>query len=52
MLIASHILTDLADVCTGCIIIEKGRLVKEVRGDLGNVDLERLFLESTKGDVQ
>ena len=52
VLIASHILTDLADVCTGCIIIEKGRLVKEVRGDLGNVDLERLFLESTKGDVQ
>ena len=52
VLIASHILTDLADVCTGIIIIEKGRLVKEVRGDLGNVDLERLFLESTKGDVQ
>ena len=52
VLIASHILTDLADVCTGCIIIEKGRLVKDVRGDLGNVDLERLFLESTKGDVQ
>ena len=52
VLIASHILTDLADVCTGCIIIEKGRLVKDVRGDLRNVDLERLFLESTKGDVQ
>lgn len=52
VLIASHILTDLADVCTGCIIIEKGRLVKDVRGDLRNVDLERMFLESTKGDVQ
>ena len=52
VLIASHILTDLADVCTGCIIIEKGCLVKDVRGDLRNVDLERLFLESTKGDVQ
>lgn len=52
VLISSHILSDLADICTGCLIIEKGRLVKELKGDLKNVDLEQVFLESTKGEVQ
>lgn len=52
VLISSHILADLNEICTGCIVIEKGRLVKRIDGDLKSVDLERVFLESTKGDVQ
>ena len=52
VLISSHILADLNEICTCCIVIEKGRLVKRIDGDLKSVDLERIFLESTKGDVQ
>lgn len=52
VLISSHILADLNEICTGCIVIEKGRLVKRVDGNLKELDLERIFLESTKGDVQ
>lgn len=52
VLISSHILSDLADICTGCLIVEKGKKVKELKGDLKNVDLEQVFLESTKGEVQ
>lgn len=52
VMIASHILADLNEICTGCIVIEKGRLVKRVDGNLKELDLERIFLESTKGDVQ
>ena len=52
VLISSHILADLNEICTGCIVIEKGRLVKRIDGDLRSVDLEQIFLESTKGDVQ
>ena len=52
VLISSHILADLNEICTGCLVIEKGRLVKRIDGDLKSVDLEQIFLESTKGDVQ
>lgn len=52
VLISSHILADLNEICTGCIVIEKGRLVKKIEGGLKGIDLEQVFLESTKGDVQ
>ena len=52
ILIASHILADLNEICTGCLVIEKGRLVKRLDGDLKSVDLEQVFLEATEGDVQ
>ena len=52
ILIASHILADLNEICTGCLVIEKGRLVKRIDGDLKSIDLEQVFLEATKGDVQ
>ena len=52
VLISSHILADLNEICTGCLVIEKGRLVKRIDGDLKSVDLDQILLESTKGDVQ
>jgi len=52
VLISSHILADLNEICTGCLVIEKGRLVKRIDGDLKGIDLEQVFLESTKGEVQ
>lgn len=52
VLISSHILADLSEICTGCIIIEKGRLVKQLSGELKNMDLESAFMEFTKGEVQ
>ena len=52
ILISSHILADLNEICTGCLIVEKGRLVKKITGDLRGIDLESVFIESTRGDVQ
>lgn len=52
ILVSSHILQDLNEICTGCIIVEKGRLVKKIEGSLKGLDLESVFMESTKGDVQ
>lgn len=52
VLVSSHILADLNEVCTGCLIVEKGRLVKRMDGDLRGIDLEQVFLSSTKGEVQ
>ena len=52
ILVSSHILSDIAEICTGCIIIEKGRLLKKIDGDLSGVDLEKVFMETTKGEVQ
>ena len=52
ILISSHILSDLNEICTGCIILEKGRLVRKLEGDLRNIDLESVFMELTKGEVQ
>ena len=52
VLVSSHILSDLNEICTGCIIIEKGKLVKRIEGSLKNMDLESVFMELTKGEVQ
>ena len=52
VLISSHILSDLNEICNGCLIVERGRLVKRIDGDLKNMDLESVFLEFTKGEVQ
>lgn len=52
LLIASHILSDLEDLCNGCLILERGRLVKRIEGSLKGVDLEAVFMENTAGDVQ
>ena len=52
VLISSHILADLNEICSGCIIIEMGRLVKRIDGSLKNLDLESVFMELTKGEVQ
>ena len=50
--ISSHILADLNEICSGCVIIERGRLVKNIEGGLKGMNLEEVFLESTKGEVQ
>jgi len=50
--ISSHILADLNEICTGCVIIERGRLVKNIENGLKGMDLEKVFLEATKGEVQ
>ena len=52
ILISSHILADLEEVCNGCLVMERGVLVKTVKGPLKGMDLERLFLDVTKGDLQ
>ena len=52
VLISSHILSDLNEICTGCIVLEQGRLVRKIEGELKNIDLESVFMEITKGDVQ
>ncbi len=52
VLVSSHILADLNEICTGCLIVERGRLVKRIDGDLKNIDLESVFMEFTKGEVQ
>ena len=52
ILVSSHILADLNEICTGCLIIEKGRLVRKIEGSLKNLDLESVFMELTKGEVQ
>jgi ABC-2 type transport system ATP-binding protein len=52
ILIASHILADLSEICSGCIIIEKGKLVKKIEENIKGVDLENIFMEMTKGDLQ
>lgn len=52
ILISSHILADLGEICTGCLIIEKGVLVRKIEGSLKNLDLESIFMEITKGEVQ
>ena len=50
--ISSHILADLNEICSGCVIIERGRLVRNIEGGLKGMNLEEVFLESTKGEVQ
>lgn len=52
ILIASHILADLSEICSECIIIEKGKLVKKIEENIKGVDLENIFMEMTKGDLQ
>lgn len=52
VLISSHILADLNEICTGCLIVERGKLVKRIDTNLKNIDLESVFLEFTKGEVQ
>lgn len=52
ILISSHILADLAEICTGCMIIERGKLVKKLAGDIKSMDLESVFMEFTRGEVQ
>ena len=50
--ISSHILADLNEICTGCVIIERGKLVKNIENGLRGMNLEEVFLEATKGEVQ
>lgn len=50
VLISSHILADLADICTACLIIDSGRIVKTVEGDLKSIDLESVFMETTRAE--
>lgn len=52
VLISSHILADLAEICTGCMIIERGRLVKSLAGDIKSMDLESAFMEFTRSEVE
>ena len=52
VLVSSHILADLNDICTGCLVMELGRLKRRIEGDLKNIDLESVFMELTKGEVQ
>lgn len=52
VLISSHILADLAEICTGCIIIERGRLVKHLVGNIKSMDLESAFMEFTRSEVE
>lgn len=52
VLISSHILADLAEICTSCMIIERGRLVKTLSGELKSMDLESAFMEFTRSEVE
>ena len=52
ILISSHILADLEETCNGCLVMEKGELVRRIEGPLKGLDLEKIFLESTKGVLQ
>lgn len=52
VLISSHILADLAEICSGCMIIERGRLVKLLTGDIKSMDLESVFMEFTRSEVE
>ena len=52
VLISSHILADLAEICTGCIIIERGKIVKHLTGNIKGMDLESVFMEFTRSEVE
>ncbi len=52
VLISSHILADLAEICTGCMIIERGRLAKSLSGDIKGMDLESVFMEFTRSETE
>ncbi len=52
VLISSHILADLAEICTGCMIIERGRIVKHLKGNIKGMDLESVFMEFTRSEVE
>lgn len=52
VLISSHILADLAEICTSCMIIERGRLVKRLAGDIKSMDLESAFMEFTRSEIE
>ena len=52
ILVSSHILADLEETCNGCLVMEKGALVRRIDGPLKGLDLEKVFLESTKGVLQ
>lgn len=52
VLISSHILADLAEICTHCMIIERGRIVKHLSGDIKSMDLESAFMEFTRSEIE
>ena len=54
ILISSHILSELAEMCTAFIVIERGVLRKQVTRaemDAAHVSLQEMFLASTQGEL-
>jgi ABC-2 type transport system ATP-binding protein len=54
VLMSSHILTELSEICTGAVIIERGRVLKagSLETILGNGDSARTIVIRPLGDVE